>query len=133
MSRSASARRFVVLVVDDEVRILSALRRSLRREGYRILTAETPERALRILEEEPVDVVLTDHKMPGMSGLQLLERAAARRPEAARVLITGWTEEVPRERLDALGVNALIPKPWDDATLKAVLRQQLAGRPHSAA
>lgn len=118
-----------LLVVDDEARILSALRRSLRREGWRVLTAGTPDEALRILDEEPIDAVLSDHKMPRMSGLEVLEAAACRRPNAARILISGWPDEVPAERLAALGVRALVPKPWDDAELKRILRAALAGRP----
>lgn len=117
-----------LLVVDDEARILSALRRSLRREGWRILTASTPDEALRMLDEEPIDAVLSDHKMPGMSGLEVLEVAARRRPNAARILISGWPDEIPAERLSALGVRALVPKPWDDAELKRILRAALAGR-----
>jgi len=117
-----------LLVVDDEARILSALRRSLRREGWRVLTAGTPDEALRILDEEPVDAVLSDHKMPRMSGLEVLEAAARRRPNAARILISGWPDEVPAERLAALGVRALVPKPWNDAELKRILREALAGR-----
>jgi response regulator RpfG family c-di-GMP phosphodiesterase len=115
----------VVLFVDDETRILSALRRSLRREGYRILTAETPQAALQVLQQEPVDVVVSDQKMPGMSGLELLERAAGIQPAARRILITGWPEEVPAERVETLGLRALVPKPWDDAELKAILRAAL--------
>jgi response regulator RpfG family c-di-GMP phosphodiesterase len=118
-----------LLVVDDEARILSALRRSLRREGWRILTASTPDEALRMLDEEPIDAVLSDHKMPRMSGLEVLEVAARRRPNAARILISGWPDEIPAERLAALGVRALVPKPWDDAELKRILRAALAGRP----
>ena len=112
------------------MRILSALRRALRREGYQIVTAETAQEALRVLEERPVDAILSDQKMPGMSGLQFLKRAAQRRPDAARLLITGWTETIPREELERLGVRGLINKPWDDGTLKATLRQVLgrAGR-----
>ena len=115
-----------VLVVDDEARILSALRRSLRREGYEILTAETVEEALRVLDERSVGLILSDQKMPGMSGVQFLAEAARRRPEAVRMLITGWTEEIPREQLKELGVCALITKPWDDEKLKATLRRALS-------
>ncbi len=115
-----------VLVVDDEARILSALRRSLRREGYEILTAETVEEALRVLDERSVALILSDQKMPGMSGVQFLAEAARRCPEAARMLITGWTEEIPREQLEELGVCALITKPWDDEKLKATLRRALS-------
>ena len=118
-----------LLVVDDEACILSALRRSLRREGWRVLTASTPDEALRMLDEEPIDAVLSDHKMPRMSGLEVLEVAARRRPNAVRILISGWPDEIPAERLAALGVRALVPKPWDDAELKRILRAALTGRP----
>ena len=117
--------RPVLLIVDDEVRILTALRRVLRSERYEILTAETPAEALRLLDERSVDLVLSDHKMPGMSGLELLARVSRKQPSAGRILITGWTEEVPPEELAAVGVCALLPKPWDNAELKATLRAAL--------
>ncbi|HJO23309.1 MAG: response regulator [Myxococcota bacterium] len=118
-----------LLIVDDEARILSALRRALRREGYEIVTAETVADALRILDERPVDGILSDHKMPGMSGVQFLEEASRRRPDAVRMIITGWTEEIPSARLEEAGVCALVTKPWDDARLKATLRRALGVRP----
>jgi len=116
----------VLLIVDDEARILTALRRVLRSESYEILTAETPAEALRLLDERRVDLVLSDHKMPGMSGLELLARVSRKQPSAGRILITGWTEEVPPEELAAVGVRALVPKPWDNEELKATLRAALA-------
>jgi DNA-binding NtrC family response regulator len=114
-----------LLIVDDEARILSALRRALRREGYEVLTFDRAEDALRELDERPVDAILTDQKMPGMSGLQFLAQAVRRRPEAVRLLITGWTEAIPASELERLGVRALITKPWDDAKLKETLRKVL--------
>jgi response regulator RpfG family c-di-GMP phosphodiesterase len=112
----------VLLLVDDEARILSAMRRSLRREGYEILTAESAAEGLRILSSRKVDLVLTDQKMPGKSGLEFLAEVADRYPEVARLLITGWPEEIPRDQIELLGIRALIPKPWDDQQLRAVLR-----------
>jgi len=119
-----SASSATVLFVDDEARILSALQRSLRREGYRILTAQTPAAALRLLDEEPVDVVVSDQKMPGMSGLELLAEVVRRRPATRRLLITGWPEEIPQEQVEALGIVALLPKPWDEKELRAILRRE---------
>jgi CheY-like chemotaxis protein len=123
MENEIELARPTLLVVDDEERILSALRRTLRREGYRVVTSESVYDALAILDAQPVDLILSDQKMPGMSGLQFLEEAAKRRPAAARMLITGWTEEIPPEKLEELGIRGLITKPWDDARLKEVLRQ----------
>ena len=123
MPAEAHAQRPSLLVVDDEPRILSALRRTLRREGYEVLTAETAAEALRVLDERAVDLVLSDHKMPGMTGVQLLAEVGRRCPSAARMLITGWTEEIPREELERVGICALITKPWDDTRLKQTLRR----------
>jgi response regulator RpfG family c-di-GMP phosphodiesterase len=117
--------RPLLLIVDDEARVLSALRRALRKEGYEILTAESPREALKLIADHPVDAVLSDHKMPGMSGLQVLAEVARQRPNAARLLISGWPEAVTQRELDQLGVHALIPKPWNDAELKAELRAAL--------
>lgn len=115
----------ILLIVDDEQRVLSALRRALRREGYEILLASTAREALTYLAEQPVDAVLSDHKMPGMSGIEILREAARQRPQAARLLISGWPEAIPPAELDALAIRALIPKPWRDAELKAELRSAL--------
>jgi len=117
--RGAGRRR--LLIVDDEVRILAALHRSLRRENYEIFTAESGADALKLLGDGPMDIILSDHMMPGMSGMELLAEAAQRQPEAVRLLITGWTEAVPRHQLETVGVFALIPKPWDDAQLKEIV------------
>ncbi len=122
MAEASSLRLGSVLVVDDEPRILSALRRTLERDGWEVLTAESPREALQHLERRPVDLILSDHKMPGMSGLEFLRRAADCRPRAVRMLLTGWTEAVPQGELDALEIRALIPKPWDAAELRQLLR-----------
>lgn len=120
---SAAPRLPLVLIVDDEPRILSALRRCLRREPYELLCAETSAEALRLIETHPIDLVLSDHKMPGTTGLQLLGRVASLRPCAIRMLITGWTESIPEREMRAVGVRAVISKPWQDAALKEVLRE----------
>ena len=122
MKSSVTNERPTLLIVDDEAQILSALKRSLRREGYEIVAVESAAAALRILDERWVDAILSDHKMPGMSGVQLLARAAELRPDIVRMLITGWVNEISPERLEEAGICALVTKPWDDAKLKATLR-----------
>ena len=114
-----------LLIVDDEIRVLSALRRALRKEGYQIVTASSPKEALKLLDAQPIDAILTDHKMPGMSGLQVLAEAARKQPGAVRMLISGWPEAIADAELRALKIHALIPKPWDDAELKSELRSAL--------
>jgi DNA-binding NtrC family response regulator len=116
-----------VLLVDDEARILSALRRVLRREGFEIVTAESATEALRVMDERRVDAVVSDQKMPGGSGLELLAEVSRRHPQAVRMLITGLAQEIPRADLEAAGICALITKPWDDERLRATLRRALAG------
>jgi CheY-like chemotaxis protein len=116
----------VVLLVDDEPRILSALQRALRREGYEILSAETTVEALRLVDEHSVDCVLSDHKMPGMTGIELLAEVAQRRPHAARMLITGWNQEIAEEELARVGIRCVLSKPWDDTELKQALRDAVS-------
>jgi len=117
-----------ILLVDDEVHILSALSRSLRREGWEILTAPGAAEALQVIEEHSVDLVVSDHKMPGgRSGLDLLAAVAASRPSTRRVLLTGWPEQIPAKQLAAYGLDAVLPKPWEDAEMKATLRRLLEG------
>ena len=119
------ARRPTLLIVDDEVRILTALRRSLRREGWEILVADSPDKALALIEDHDIDVVLSDQKMRGMSGLELLEIVKERSPHTRLLLITGWTGEVPEAVVSRLRLLAVIQKPWDDEELKGILRRAM--------
>jgi response regulator RpfG family c-di-GMP phosphodiesterase len=132
LTSAVAKERPTLLIVDDEAQILSALKRTLRREGYEIVAVESATAALRTLDERWVDAILSDHKMPGMSGVQLLARAAEMRPDIVRMLITGWTNEIPPERLEEVGVCALVTKPWDDAKLKATLRAVMGAAPVSS-
>lgn len=79
----------VVLFVDDERAILDSIQLNLRRQPYTVLTAGSGEEALKILAEQPADVVISDERMPGMNGAKLLGEINQRYPETVRMMLTG--------------------------------------------
>ena len=124
MSRSVSPEgQPVVLLVDDEERVLSALRRGLRRESITLETARNGREALEWLAENPVDLVISDQKMPGMSGVTLLKTIRERWPTTRRILLSGWSSEIPKAAIDAAGLYCLVSKPWDDRELRCSIRK----------
>ena len=126
---TAAAPAWTVLAVDDEPNILAALRRLFRSTGWRVLTAGHAEQALALLAREPVNAVLSDMRMPGMNGVQLLERVSVGWPGTARLLLTGEAdlgstiEAINRGRL-----HRYVTKPWNDDELVLTLRQVAEGQ-----
>ena len=115
-----------MLLVDDEDRVLAALRRSLRRLPVELETAPDARRALARLAESPeVALVVSDYKMPGMNGIELLKRIRREQPAVVRILLSGWSSEIPGAELEAAGLAAILPKPWDDGALKTAIRDGL--------
>lgn len=120
------AERPHVLLVDDEDRMLKALRRALRRLPIEVETAPDARRALDRLAKTPeIGLVVSDLKMPGMDGLALLGRVRHDHPEIGRILLSGWASEVSKAEARAAGLYAVLSKPWDDAELKAAIRGAL--------
>ena len=122
----------VVLCVDDDPSTLSALRRVLRPEPYEVVTSATPEEALKRIETGTVELVISDHRMPGMSGADLLERVRRTSPGTIRVMLTGFPESGLVSYGLAHGIDWLITKPWSDAALRGALRQLLEAREDGA-
>ena len=113
-----------VLFVDDEVNILKALQRLLRNEPMNVLTASRPQEALALLESEHAQVVVSDQRMPEMSGVDLLSTMRERHPDMVRMMLTGYTEmNIAVEAINRGEIYRLITKPWNDDELKATLRQ----------
>jgi two-component system, probable response regulator PhcQ len=81
-----------ILLVDDEANVVDGLARSLRRPDYRIRTATSTEMALELLRTEAVDVVVSDHLMPGMTGLEFLKLVRDRHPDTIRIMLTGHAD-----------------------------------------
>jgi response regulator RpfG family c-di-GMP phosphodiesterase len=117
--------RPAILVVDDEPAITRTLARSLR-DRFQVFTANTADVALDVIAREEIAVILTDQRMPDLSGVQLLERARDLRPTALGILISGYTDA--SALVDALNlgnVRGFLPKPWDVHQLRRQLDQVL--------
>ena len=113
-----------VLFVDDEVNILKALQRLLRQEDMNVLCASQGQEALEILSKTKTQVVVTDQRMPEMSGVDLLSAVRERHPDIVRMMLTGYTEmNVAVEAINRGEIYRLITKPWNDDELRATIRQ----------
>ncbi len=113
-----------VLFVDDEVNILKAIQRLLRHEPMQVLTASRPQEALEILDQCETQVVVSDQRMPEMSGVELLSCVRERHSDIVRMMLTGYTEmNIAVEAINKGEIYRLITKPWNDDELKATLRQ----------
>jgi len=122
---NAGAKR-TVLCVDDEPAILSALKRALRAPDIAVITATSGAQALELMAELPVDLVISDMRMPGMDGAQLLERACREWPDVVRILLTGHSDTAAT----ILAVNRgrifrYLQKPWDETELVESVREGL--------
>lgn len=107
-----------LLLVDDEAHILSSLKRLFRRDGYRVLTASSGLEALQVLADNPVDVILSDQRMPGMTGVEFLRKAKELYPDTVRMTLSGYTDL--QSIIDAVNEGAVykfLTKPWNDERL----------------
>lgn len=119
-SRPSNGRR--ILVVDDEEGVTSALRRSLRRDGYEIATCNDPKEALVRLKTETYDMLISDHLMPGMTGTELVKICRDRYPDMMRLMLTGQPDtQMVIKAINEGEVYRFITKPWDDLELKVTL------------
>lgn len=115
---------FTLLLVDDEPGVLSSLKRLLRRENYHILTANSGQEALSLLALHPIGVILTDQRMPGMSGSELLARVRTIHPKTVRMVLSGHTGlDSLTEAINQGEIYKYITKPWDDAKLLETIRE----------
>ena len=116
----------VLLFVDDEENILNALRRLFRPLAYKIFTAGSGAEALALLEREPVDLIISDMRMPQMDGAQLLEQVRAKWPDTLRILLTGYADVSSTIAAINKGeIYRYIAKPWEDNDIVLVVRHAL--------
>lgn len=117
-----------LLVVDDEPDVVQSIK-DLFRRACRVIGTTQPNEALRLLHEEPVDIIMSDQRMPEMSGVELLSQARREQPDAVRLLFTGYADvKAVIGAINEGHVYRYIAKPWDPDELQAIVRQ--AGEQH---
>jgi len=126
-----------IVLVDDEINVLTALRRVItsipadeldgERPHIEIFTSAT--RALDHIEEQPVDLVISDYRMPEMSGIDFLTQVIKQRPDVARLILSGYADMDGLIRaINTVQISRFVSKPWHDFELKSAIAQALATR-----
>ncbi len=115
---------FTILCVDDEKNILNALKRLLRKEGYHLLFANSGKEGLQLLSENDVHLVISDQRMPEMSGTEFLEIVKDKYPDVLRIILTGYSDiDSITESINKGNIYKFFFKPWNDLRLKSEIRQ----------
>ena len=115
-----------ILAVDDEPANLRMVERLLRKD-YRVLTAGGGAEALEILKREQVSLIVTDQRMPGMSGTDLLRESLHTSPDAVRIILTGYTDtDALIDAINTSRVYKFVSKPWDPMQLKRTIEEALS-------
>lgn len=108
----------IILLVDDEPSILKALKRTLFEYPYEIVIVPSPLEAKQFLSDNQIDMIISDYKMPGISGFELLSFVRDNYPDVIRIMLSGYVEkEVILESLFSCAALTCFPKPWDDEKL----------------
>jgi len=121
-----------ILVVDDEEFVLESAQQTLEAAGYEVRTALDAAAALRVMEKEAIDLVITDLRMPEMSGLDLIRRLQERHPDLPIVAASGVADGRTEEALDA-GAQTFLAKPFTAEKLEAALQEALHTTEEAAA
>jgi two-component system, probable response regulator PhcQ len=117
---------YKIMLVDDSPNILKSLKRALKDDNYTIFTCDSALRALQVLLDVSVDLIICDENMPDLSGTDLLRMVCIHNPSTIRIMITGLTDpNVVREAINRGEVYRFFNKPWDDMELITTVRQAL--------
>jgi diguanylate cyclase (GGDEF)-like protein len=113
-----------LLLVDDESNILSAVKRLLRPDNYHVLTANSGKEGLEILARHEVDVIMSDQRMPGMTGVEFLGIAKGLYPDTVRIVLSGYTElQSVTDAVNEGAIYKFLMKPWEDSQLRAHIEE----------
>ncbi len=113
-----------LLLLDDELNIIKALARTLRRDGYRILSTTSVTEAFQLLAENEVQVIISDQRMPDMSGTDFLSQVKAIHPNTVRIVLSGYTDlKSVTAAINEGAIYKFLTKPWDDAHIREHVQQ----------
>ena len=125
-SRASAPHERRVMLVDDEENILASLCRLVRREPYEVVTANCGAEALQLMEEQPAQLVITDQRMPGMTGIELLREIRHHWPDTLRMILSGYSEvNTLIAAINEGEIYKFVTKPWNDEELKLHVRRAL--------
>ncbi|MGD9189772.1 MAG: EAL domain-containing protein, partial [Desulfobacteraceae bacterium] len=125
-SNAAETPDNTILLVDDDINVLAALKRMLGTNGYRILTATGTEEAFELLAGNRVGLVVADHYMPGMDGTEFLARIRSLHPSCVRIALTGSANlDIVMDAVNQGAIFKFITKPWQDEQLKDTVDEAL--------
>ncbi len=114
----------VLLLLDDEENIITSLKRLFRRDGYRVLSANSAAAAFELLATNKVGVIMSDQRMPNMTGTEFLHRVKELYPDTIRIVLSGYTElQSVIESINEGSIYRFLTKPWDDDQLRAAIRE----------
>lgn len=114
-----------LMIVDDEPANVRALERVFAND-YEVITARSAAEALELLQKHDVAVLITDQRMPEMTGIELLKRSVSLRPRMVRIILTGYSDiEALVEAINSGQVYKYVTKPWSNEDLKIVVRRAL--------
>jgi len=117
-----SEKIYKILIIDDEVMVLDALKKTLERSKQfksDIFLVDSPLKAIDIAKNQNFDIVISDYKMPKMSGVEILSKIKEMNPDTVRILVTGYSDlEIAREAINKAAVHNYIEKPWDNENIR---------------
>ena len=118
--------KHTILFVDDEENVLKALVRLFRNQDHSLLTATSPRDGLKKISENLVSLVVADHRMPEMTGVEFLQCVEEKSPDTVRIMLTGHADlEVAVEAINQGEIYRFIRKPWDEDEMKTTVTQAL--------
>lgn len=115
-----------ILLVDDDPKVINSLKRILNKREYRLLSATTSKDAIHILQNNKIDLLICDQKMPGILGIEILKYSKTIQPDMIRILITGYSDiDVITQAINEGSIFYYFAKPWNNKEVISVVEKAL--------